>query len=574
MKKVISVILSLTMICGLLSVVASARSDTTDLSFAVASDIHYQLPDEALEWYSEDPIYGYANRRADMSNESGLIIDSFLEQCANDDNVEFILISGDIANDGKVIAKQHEDVAKKFADFEERTGKQIYVINGNHDLGVYGDGICIFGVDQWKETYAQFGYDEALTVVDGDCSYTADLGEKYRLIALDSCDPKKSTEDGMTLDKLNWVLEQADLAKQAGRQPILMMHHNLLDHLPMQRILSHDFIVRFHYSTAELFADAGIKLVFTGHEHCSDATSYTSGYGNTIYDFATTALTMYPLEYRVVSLTDDEINYASHEIEKIDTAALKRLVPDYTADQLAAMDADLTAFAKEYLKNGIEYRLELSMSDDKLGISKDAFYYNLVRTAIDGLLEICNMKLTGENSIQELAKEYNIDIPDTDYKDGWDLALELVAAHYEGSESFLVDGPEVTTLLRMIVLVLRRDLASVADNTFLNAGNAIFEQFRLAPIADNITKLACEEYGAVTSGEYFMLSVLSPLLASFACDDEIDDNNGALEGYGEIKEKEIPNYTESSALNEFFAKIESLFHYIFRIFDFLDSLMK
>ena len=105
-------------------------------------------------------------------------------------------------------------------------------------------------------------------------SYTADLNEKYRLIAADSCDINRSTGDGMTEDRVEWVIEQAELAVSQGKYPILMMHHNLLDHMPIQGLLSKDFIIRDHISTAEKFANVGIKMVVSGHEHCSDANTY------------------------------------------------------------------------------------------------------------------------------------------------------------------------------------------------------------------------------------------------------------------------------------------------------------
>ena len=55
----------------------------------------------------------------------------------------------------------------------------------------------------------------------------------------------------------------------------------------------------------------------------------------------------------------------------------------------------------------------------------------------------------------ELAKKYNIDIPDSEYKNAWDLATELVAAHYSGGESFELDSTEVTILLRTVSLILK-----------------------------------------------------------------------------------------------------------------------
>ena len=127
-------------------------------------------------------------------------------------------------------------------------------------------------------------------------------------------------------------------------------HHNLLDHLPIQRVLSRNFIVKFHFTTAELFADWGIKTVFTGHEHCSDATVYTSALGNRLYDFATTSLAMYPLEYRVIKYNDNEIRYETRSVDKIDYDALTAATKGYTDEQISAMKKDLRAFQRVILR--------------------------------------------------------------------------------------------------------------------------------------------------------------------------------------------------------------------------------
>ena len=421
MKKVLSIILSVIMASSVLCVGVCAE-EKNDLSFAVASDLHYSAPEEELEKTNDDPIFWHATRRCEMENETGLIIDEFLNQCAESDDVEYVLISGDLANRGRSRPEDHLVIAQKLRDFEKKSGKEVYVINGNHDAS--NDQATTLA--RFKEIYAEFGYDHALTTRADDCSYTADLGEKYRLIALDSNHETKSTEDGMTEDRLKWVKEQAKLAKEDGRYPIVMMHHNLLDHLPIQRVLSRNFIVKFHFTTAELFADWGIKTVFTGHEHCSDATVYTSALGNKLYDFATTSLAMYPLEYRVVKYNDNEIKYETRSVDKIDYDALTATTKGYTDEQMAAMRADLRAFSKGYLKAGVQYRLELSLSPEKMGIDEGSAYSKPIIYAVDKLISLLRMPLCGENSLQSIAKEYGIEIPDSDYKTGWDLALSLI----------------------------------------------------------------------------------------------------------------------------------------------------
>lgn len=528
MKKVISLILCISLMMSLVAVSAFAAKEDVDLSFAVASDLHYNLPDEELEWFSEDPIFGYANRRAAMENESGLIIDEMLRQVAENDNMDFLLISGDLADNGRSTIEEHYAVAEKLKKFEEESGKQVYVIPGNHDYGNLGE-YCVTDAAKFREIYADFGYDQAIT--ENGLSYTADLGDKYRLIALDSNDPDKSTEDGMTTAKVNWVILQARQAYEDGRYPILMMHHNLLDHLPVQRVLSHDFIIRNHTTTANKWADAGIKLVFTGHEHCSDATTHTSPSGNTISDFATTSLTMYPLQYRYIQMTEDTIYYSTKTVDKIDTDTLREWVPDYTDAQIDAMNQGLNAFAKEYLKNGVEWRLERGFLDEQLGIKPGDIYYDLVRGVVDAFNDVLNMPLYGEGSVQELAKQYNIDIPDSDYKDGWDVATELVAAHYAGSEDYPLYEKDIKILFLVMSVVIKEEFAYLDDQVIFSAAAAILAA-NGNPNMDTLLGLVTDETEGVTAGEYLLVAIASPLLDSFANDDGVDDNRGEIDGYG------------------------------------------
>lgn len=531
MKKIISAVLSIAILLSITAVGVYAADDGV-MSFAVASDLHYVEPSEPLENNIDDPIFYYANRRAQMEHESGFIIDEFLRQCAEDDNCEFVLIPGDLANDGKVILQQHLDVAEKLRKFEKETGKPVYVIDGNHDLGYD----CATTPEVFKEVYYEFGYDEALVVSEDNCSYTADIGDNYRLIAADSCDPSKSTEDGLTTDRLSWVVEQAKIAKADGKYPILMMHHNLLDHLPAQRIISRNFIIRWHLSTAEILADSGIKLVFTGHEHCSDAATFTSLLGNVIYDFATTSLSMYPLEYRMFHITDDEIRYENKKITSIDTDALSEAVPGFSEEQLSLMDEDFEAYSKEFFHHGIKYRLGRDLYFDNMGIGEDEVYYNVVKAAVTGLTDILDMPFYGENSVQELAAEYGLEIPESDYETPWHLVTSLLGMHYSGSEYYDLESTEVTMLLRTLVLILRDDFAGIIDSLFLvNLANQALASLGMDTISKELTKAGIEAFGSVNAIEYAILGLISPLLYKFAYDnDGVDDNNGVLPGYATV----------------------------------------
>ena len=528
LKKLLCVILTLALILSAASVGVFAAADKGDVRFGVASDLHYCPPRQTFEKTNDDPIFWYANRRAAMEDEGGFIIDEFLNRCEEED-YDFVLISGDLADDGKVRPEDHRAVAEKLRSFEKRTGKQVYVINGNHDVGM--DSATTRAT--FMEIYHDFGFDEALCRDDKTCSYTADLNAKYRLIALDSNDPSKSTEDGMTLDLVRWVVDQAKQAKEDGKYPILMMHHNLIDHMPIQRLINRNFIVRYHFTTAELFADAGIKLVLTGHEHCNDTAVYTSALGNKIYDFTTTSLTMYPLAYREFTLTEDKIDYSLNEIEKIDYDALRAACPEFTDAQIELMKTDLNAYAKQFLKVGVQYRLQLSWTDEKLGVKKGDFGYSLVRGAVDILNNTLSDPLYGEGSVSERALKYGIEIPQTGYKNGWDLATDIVAAHYAGEETLTIDSPEVTALFRTFAVLFREEAAGIDNAVLDDAAGGIFKNLGVTGISDRLVIDFCKSIGTYTAAEYLLLAIASPILAEFVSDsDGASDNNGSIEGYG------------------------------------------
>ena len=543
MKKALCFLLTVCLAAAALAL-PSAAQEAADLRLAVASDLHYNVPGESLIRLTDDPIFWYANRRCAMEDESGFIIDEFLNQCA-ESRPDYVLIPGDLADNGRTVVQEHLDVAAKFRAFEAATGIPVFVIDGNHDLGEN----CAVTRKEFKEIYADFGYDLALETREEDCSYTANLGEKYRLIALDSCDPSVSTEDGMSAALVRWVKTQADRAKADGRYPVLMMHHNLLDHMPMQRLINRNFIVRFHFTTAERFADWGIRTVFTGHEHCSDAAVFTSALGNKIYDFADTALTMYPLSYRVVSYTDNEITYESKTVDKIDTDALTAQVAGYTPEQIDLMNRGLNEYAKGFLKAGFRYRMVLSLSMEKMGIQESDFYYPLVNKAVTLLTDELDMPLYGENSVSTIAAKYGVTLPQTDYKTPWDLAGELLANHYRGSETCTPESDEVRLLLRTVAVLLREENQALSFASLRDAADALGGA--LPPV-----KALCDVvFDDISSVEYFTTALLAPFLYEFAFDaDGVDDNAGTLEGYA-------VNNNRANAANRFKAVMNKLVLY-------------
>jgi hypothetical protein len=241
------------------------------------------------------------------------------------------------------------------------------------------------------------------------------------------------------------------------------------------------------------------------------------------------------------------------------------MVPDYSDEQLAEMNKGLNAFAKQFLKNGVEYRLERGFNDEQLGIKPGDIYYGIVRDVVDGLNDVLNIPLYGEGSAQELGAKYGIEIPDSEYKDGWDVATELVSAHYAGSEDYPLSGRDVTLLMRLVSIVLKTELAMVDDLTLTQAATAIVSATlgtEKYVIVENY--LFGIGYGPISPGEYFLLAIASPLLQSFANDDDVDDNDGVIDGYGLNRNSENVKANFTLSVSEFLSSMKMILKFILK----------
>lgn len=524
MKKILCFILAAVLSCSAVSITATAQEDST--GFVVATDLHYVHPLENVEDYVEANTFNSNENGYAYQHESGFIIDEFLNQCAKNEDCDFILLPGDLVTYGRDYPEDHMALAEKFRSFEKSTGKQIYVINGNHDngAGTFTDHT------KFTEIYHEFGYDKAFSVDESCCSYAVNLNEEYALIALDSCDENYSLTNGITLERLNWVREQAKAITQSGRKPVMIMHHNLLEHSPLQLITNDKYIVAFPRTFATLFADWGIKLVFTGHTHLTDAVSHTSPAGNVIYDFCTSALSEYPFQYRTFEMTDDVITYGMQNIKKIDTDALSSVVSGYTQEQLTAMATDMPAYAAAKESARTLNTLKKSLSAEGLGFSNDDAVYETINSACESIDKLFSMSLYGENSVQQLAKEYNIEIPDSSYENIWSIGSEIYLNFVAGNKKFDFESLEAQIILNGAVLALRSTTAEIADEKLLSAANVLLGGD--IKLAEEITKAGTDIFGAVTPLEYFALAIAAPFVNAYGSDtDSVENFCGEIPGY-------------------------------------------
>lgn len=531
MKKFFCLFISLMLITGTLLPSASA-ADAQAPGFAVATDVHYvrPMPDTQSKLVDLYPDISFAGADNVTANESGFVVDAFLRQCAEDESVQYVFLTGDLATYGRDLPEEHEALAEKLGAFEDATGKSVYVINGNHDNGAKSKT----NHEKFAEIYARFGYDEAVSRDSSCCSYSARIGERYLLIALDSCDEQMYLADGVDNARLRWVKQQAKLAEKEGRYAILLMHHNLLEHKPLQLLTDSKYTVRFPRTYASLFADWGIKLVFSGHTHEADAAQYTSPRGNTIVEFVNAALTAYPAQYKVFSLGEDAVRYSTKCVQSIDASALSAAVSGYTDAELQAMQTDFPGWIRDrYLAAETEQVLE-KLTAEGLGFEQGSPFYPTVKAVMDGFTAGLNTPLYGTGSVSDAAAEYGIQIPRSNYADVRQAIAQIAFGKTDGTRQYGLDSTETQIVLGYLQCVLRRETAALSDETCLKLANQIAANLgHSGTIAADAARTLSQKFGARTGTETLALALFSPYLEGYIGTDSTPNNqNGTLPGCG------------------------------------------
>jgi hypothetical protein len=283
--------------------------------FAVFSDPHFY--DTALG--TEGPAfaaYMAADRKMLVQSEAILaqVVDRIIEE-----RPSFVLVPGDLTKDGE--QQNHERFAGYLKTIE-RTGIDVYVVPGNHDV-MNPDAFRytpegqepVASVDEkeFRRIYHRFGYAQALDKDSASLSYLAEPAPGLWLLALDSTIHRENTpETGpITAGRLSpatrdWALAKLKLAKKHGKRVIGMMHHGLVEHYAGQTMLFPEYVIEDHAALAKALADAGLSIVFTGHFHANDVAVSTWENGSRLTDVETGSLVTSPSPFRLVDYSERE----------------------------------------------------------------------------------------------------------------------------------------------------------------------------------------------------------------------------------------------------------------------------
>lgn len=244
--------------------------------------------------------------------DSDLVIKAGFDMLCADDSTDIVLLSGDTTHNGEL--DSHAEFIEMLRELKKR-GKRVYVITATHDFraggvtdGYVGDeAVNVPAVEERHELwdmYYEFGPNEAIATHPESMSYVVQLAPGYRLFALNddtNYKPEGQNGSGFSDDCMQWILDQLRDAQEHDQYVIAMTHHPMIAPSPFYAIIGKGDMQRNHETTREIFADAGLHCMLTGHTHVHDISYVVTKKGNVFYDVACGAMIGCPPAMRTVT---------------------------------------------------------------------------------------------------------------------------------------------------------------------------------------------------------------------------------------------------------------------------------
>lgn len=254
-----------------------------NFKFAIASDLHVALPETIDK----------NNSRFHLVEVSIAVLEFVLARLSQLD-IDFLLLPGDLTQHGE--AANHAWLAHRLAQLPF----PVYVVPGNHDVPILQADTHSIAASEFPRYYRAFGYDNSDKLY-----YTRTVLPGVRLIGLNSNQfdelGKQKSAGYLDDEQINWLKEV--LAKADEPVILVMVHHNVIEHLPGQshHPLGKRYMLENAPALLSLLREAGVSLIFTGHLHVQDVASEHG-----IYDITTGSLVSYPHPYRILQFQIDE----------------------------------------------------------------------------------------------------------------------------------------------------------------------------------------------------------------------------------------------------------------------------
>ncbi|MDO4670585.1 MAG: metallophosphoesterase [Aerococcus sp.] len=281
---------------------------------------------------------------------------------------------------------------------------------------VYGrSDVRLFRDSAWYQTYraavnAAFPNRSAIAkdYAHGDLSYVTrlvlplDTGEargvtvfgmdsnNYSPEVTDAKDESKETNGSLSAAQLSWFLDEVACAKARHDLVIVLSHHAIIPHFYRQDQLMSAYVIDnwampfgpyaeelFLQSTDErlngktpkdIFAENGVRFVFSGHSHVNNVAHFTTHTGQSLYDITTASTIAYPSSVRELTISAQE-NYTytmtsvMHDLETVTYQNLngeqETVHSFWRQGEKLRFDADFVQGAGDYFFQFPAYQLDV-----------------------------------------------------------------------------------------------------------------------------------------------------------------------------------------------------------------------
>jgi hypothetical protein len=295
---------------------ASTRQDFSitnlgPVSFAIFSDPH--VHDNVSLGASGPDFEAYLAQDRKMIAQSQETLDATLADILAK-KPEFLLISGDLTKDGEKV--NHQLMATRLAALRA-AGIKTFVVPGNHDVNNPNAVSFLTSPPtptahvspaEFKQIYADFGYNAALYQDPDSLSYVVEPVSGLWLFAIDSCKYNDNLALGTAVTSgrisqatQDWITGLVASAKLQGKTVMGMMHHGIVEHYVGQSQQFPEYLLDNYTTVGKRLSDAGMNMIFTGHFHANDIALKDFGTSK-LYDCETGSLVTSPTPYRFVKL--------------------------------------------------------------------------------------------------------------------------------------------------------------------------------------------------------------------------------------------------------------------------------
>lgn len=304
------------------------------LKIGVMSDLHYMAPSLIVQKGSAFNYYTQHDRK--LLAESPAILKAAVQNLLNE-NVDIVLVSGDLTKDGELVS--HEGVVEMLKPLLDK-GVKVLVVPGNHDInnphalsfnGAYTKAVATVSAEEFRKIYGKYGFASAISSDVNSLSYVSEPVDGLRVLCIDDCKYYENTfkargdkfdasisSGAIKPETMQWILQEIKDAKDHGKQIIGMIHHNVVEHFDYEALFAAPYVVDDYGNVQKKLMSAGLKVVFTGHFHATDIARVDDENGNSLYDVETGSLVSYPSAYRLIELAGDSLSIKTKHIEHID----------------------------------------------------------------------------------------------------------------------------------------------------------------------------------------------------------------------------------------------------------------